>query len=72
MTMVKTFESFVNEELDDFFEDFNDSEKNIKLFTTFSRISTKYENTEIKVPKPKQKFQTKIKTMNKRNDKGIF
>jgi hypothetical protein len=72
MTRIKTFDSFVNEQLDDFFEDFNDSEKNIKLFTTFSKISTKYENTEIKVSQPKQKFQTKIRTMNKRNDKGIF
>lgn len=72
MTRTKTRESFVNKELTDFFEDFDDSEKNIKLFTTFSKILTKYENTEIMITNPKQKFQPKIKTMNKRNDKGIF
>lgn len=72
MTRIKTFESFVNEQLDDFFEDLNDSKKNIKLFTTFSKILAKYENTEIKMTQPKQKFQTKIRTMNKRNNKGIF
>lgn len=72
MSGLKTFESFVNEQVKDFFEDFEDSKKNIKLFTSFSKISTQYEKTEIKVPQPKKRFQSKVKVMNKKNDKGIF
>ena len=72
MSGLKTFESFVNEQVKDFFEDFEDSKKNIKLFTSFSKISTQYEKTEIKVSQPKKRFQSKVKVMNKKNDKGIF
>jgi hypothetical protein len=72
MSGLKTFESFVNEQVKDFFEDFEDSKKNIKLFTSFSKISTQYEKTEIKVDQPKKRFQSKVKVMNKKNDKGIF
>lgn len=74
MSGLKTFDSFVNEQIEDFFEDFEDSKKNIKLFTSFSKISTQYEKTEFKVKEePKKKFQSKVKVMNKRkNDKGIF
>jgi hypothetical protein len=72
MSGLKTFESFVNEQVDDFFEDFEDSKKNIKLFTSFSKISTQYDKTEIKVSQPKKRFQSKVKVMNKKNDKGIF
>ena len=72
MNGLKTFECFVNEQLEDFFEDFEDSKKNIKLFTSFSKISMKYEKTEIKVSPPKKRFQAKVKVMNKKNDKGIF
>lgn len=72
MNGLKTFDSFVNEQIDDFFENFEDSKKNIKLFTSFSKISTQYEKTEFKVTPPKKKFQPKVKVMNKKNDKGIF
>lgn len=72
MSGLKTFESFVNEQVEDFFEDFEDSKKNIKLFTSFFKISTQYEKTEIKMPQPKKRFQSKVKVMNKKNDKGIF
>lgn len=72
MSGVKIYESFVNEQIEDFFEDFEDSKKNIKLFTSFSRISTQYEKTEIKVSEPKKRFRSKVKVMNKKNDKGIF
>jgi len=72
MSGLKTFEYFVNEQLEDFFEDFEDSKKNIKLFTSFSKISPQYEKTEIKVTQPKKKFQPKVKVMNKKNDNGIF
>ena len=59
MSGLKTFESFVNEQVKDFFEDFEDSKKNIKLFTSFSKISTQYEKTEIKVSQPKNGFSLK-------------
>lgn len=72
MSGLKTFEYFVNEQIEDFFEDFEDSKKNIKLFTSFSKISLQYERTEIKVAQPKKKFQPKVKVMNKKNDNGIF
>jgi hypothetical protein len=72
MSGLKTFDSFVNEQIDDFFENFEDSKKNIRLFSTFSKLSHKYEKTEIKVNEPKKKFQAKVRVMNKKNDKGIF
>jgi hypothetical protein len=73
MSGFKIIESFVNEQIDDFFGDFEDSTKNIKLFTTFSKISTKYEKTEIKLSEPKKKFRSKVRVMNnKKTDKGIF
>jgi hypothetical protein len=72
MSGLKTFEYFVSEQIEDFFDDFDDSKKNIKLFTEFSKISTQYEKTEIKVPQPKKRFQPKVRIMNKKNNKGIF
>jgi hypothetical protein len=72
MIGLKTFDSFVNEQIDDFFKDFDDSKKNIKLFSTFSKLSHGYEKTEIKVNEPKKKFQPKVRVMNKKNNKGIF
>jgi hypothetical protein len=72
MNGLKILEHFVNEQLEYFFEDFEDSKKNIKLFTSFPKISTWYERTEIKIPQPKRKFQPKIKIKNKSNNKGIF
>lgn len=72
MSGLKTFESFVNEQEEYFFEDFKDSKKNIKLFTSFSKILTQYENTEINVSQPKKRFQAKVRVMNKKNNKGIF
>jgi uncharacterized protein (DUF2236 family) len=72
MNGLKKIEYFVNEQLEYFFEDFEDSKKNIKLFPSFSKISTQYEMTEIKIPQPKKKFQPKVRAMNKNSDKGIF
>jgi flavodoxin len=72
MNNLKTFSSFVNEQLDDFFEDFANSKKNIRLFSTFSTFSYNYERTEIKVNEFKKKFQPKLKIMNTNKNKGIF
>lgn len=72
MSGQKIFDSFVEEQTEDFFEDFENSKKNIKLFTSFSKISAHYEKTDIKVSMPKKRFNSKIKIMNKTNNKGIF
>lgn len=73
MSGFKKIDFFVSEQLEDFFDDLENSKKNIKLFTAFSKISTQYEKTEIQVPVPKKKFQSKVRVMNnKKTDKGIF
>ncbi len=72
MNDLKIYKEFVNDQLNDFYDDFNDSKKRIKLFTTFSSISLSYEKSDIKIASPKKRFQSKVKLMNKKNDKGIF
>ena len=63
----------MSEQLEDFFEDFENSKKNIKLFTSFSKTSAEYKKKEIEITEPpKKKFQPKVKVINKLNNKGIF
>lgn len=70
MNDFKKINLFVNEQIEDFFEDLEDSEKRIKLFTSFSKIRHKYEMTDIKISTPKKKFQSKVKLINKKQSKG--
>lgn len=73
MSGLKNYNSFVNEQVEDFFDDLEDSKKNIKLFTHFTKLSSTYEKTEIKfTEEPKKKFQSKIKIMSKKNPNNIF
>jgi hypothetical protein len=72
MNDLKILDNFVNDQIENFFDDLEDSNKRIKLFTSFSKISCKYEKTEINVSQPKKKFQSKIKLMNKKSNNGIF
>lgn len=73
MSGLKNYNSFVNEQTEDFFDDLADSKKNIKLFTLFTKLTPTYEKTEIKfTEQPKKKFQSKIKIMSKKNTNGIF
>lgn len=72
MIDTKIYESFVNEQIEDFYEDYVDSQKKIKLFTTFSKSKLLHDQKEITVNQPKKKFQPKIKIVTHNNDKGIF
>jgi len=73
MIEIKKYESFVNEQIENFYEDYEDSQKRIRLFTSFTKSKLSHDKKDIKVDQPKKKFQPKIK-MAKRinNDKGIF
>jgi flavodoxin len=73
MNKKKTLNEFVEDELNDFFEDVETSKKNIKLFTVFSKIDYTYDKTNIKIiNRVKPKFVPKVKIVKKHNDKGIF
>jgi hypothetical protein len=72
MNDFKIINEFVSDQTENFFGDLEDSNKRIKLFTSFSRISLQYENTEMKFTQPKKKFQSKVKIMNKKSNTGIF
>ena len=72
MNDFKIINEFVSDQTEIFFGDLEDSNKRIKLFTSFSRISLQYENTEMKFSQPKKKFQSKVKIMNKKSNTGIF
>ena len=73
MIEIKKYESFVNEQIEDFYEDYEDSQKRIKLFTSFTKSKLSHERKDIEVNEPKKKFQPKIKVVkHTNNDKGIF
>lgn len=72
MNSLKNYNFFVSEQTEDFFDDFETSKKNIKLFTSFAKASPTYEKTDIKFTEPKKRFQSKIKIMSKKNSKNIF
>ncbi len=71
---LKNYNNFVSEEVNDFYKDLENSNKKLKLFSTFnkselSNVETKFSITE----EPKKKFQPKVKNFKKiNNDKGIF
>lgn len=71
--MIKTYNEFVNEELDEFFQDAYDSNKKLKLIPKFkSDLSDVSLCKDINIEAPMKKFKPKIKIMNKKQDKGIF
>lgn len=71
--MIKTYNKFVNEELDEFFQDAADSSKRLKLIPKFkSDLSDASLHKDITIEAPKKKFKPKVKIMNKKQDKGIF
>jgi|688.fasta_scaffold01148_11 hypothetical protein len=73
MIEIKKYESFVNEQIEDFYGDYEDSQKRIKLFTSFTKSKLSHEKKDIKVNEPKKKFQPKIRVAKRiNNDKGIF
>jgi len=70
---LKNYNNFVNEEIDDFYEDLENSNKRIKLFAKFKKSNLKEVKTSFTLPAPKKKFQPKVKSFKKINkDKGIF
>ena len=70
---LKNYNNFVNEEIDDFYEDLENSNKRLKLFATFNKSKLKDVKTSFSIPVPKKKFQPKVKGFKKINkDKGIF
>jgi hypothetical protein len=71
--MIKKYEEFVVEQIDDFHDDFENSKKRIRLFTKFDKIELSKKDTGFMLPQPKKKFQPKIKKYKKtNNNKGIF
>ena len=73
MSEIKKYELFVNEQIDDFYEDYEDSKKRIKLFTSFTQSKLYHNKKEIEINEPKKKFQSKVKVSKySNNDKGIF
>jgi len=70
---VKKYNSFVNEEIDDFYKDLENSNKKLKLFSTFNKSELSEVKTKFSITEPKKKFQPKVKGYKKiNNDKGIF
>jgi hypothetical protein len=71
--MIKKYNEFVTEQFDDFYNDFENSKKKIKLFTKFDKIELSKIDKTFSLPEPKRKFQPKIKSYKKNNNnKGIF
>jgi|TARA_R100000081_G_C4681319_1_gene97643 hypothetical protein len=70
---IKNFDIFVNEEIDDFYKDLENSNKKLKLFSTFNKSKLSEVKTSFSIPEPKKKFRPKVKNYKKsNNDKGIF
>tara|TARA_B100000497_G_scaffold125086_1_gene160894 strand:- start:96 stop:314 length:219 start_codon:yes stop_codon:yes gene_type:complete len=70
---VQNYNTFVTEEIDDFYKDLENSNKKLKLFSTFTKSELKEIKTSFSLPEPKKKFQPKVKGFKKsNNDKGIF
>jgi len=70
---LKKYSNFVNEEIDDFYNDLEASNKKLKLFTSFNKSDLKQVKTNFSIPVPKKKFKPKIKSYKKsNNNKGIF
>ena len=72
--MIKKYNDFLKEELDTFYDDFEDSKKRLKLLAKFTKFKGTHKGKDIEVTEiPKKKFQPKVKQFKKtNNDKGIF
>lgn len=70
MKDLKISELSVSDQIESFFEDFETSKKNIKLFTKFLSVNAQYDKVNITIPEPQKKFHSKIKVMNKKSNKG--
>ena len=70
---IKNYINFVNEEIDDFYDDLETSNKRLKFFANFNKSKLKDVKTNFSLPEPKKRFQPKVKNYKKsNNDKGIF
>jgi hypothetical protein len=70
---IKNYISFVNEEIDDFYDDLNTDNKRLKFFANFDKSDLKKVKTNFYLPEPKKRFQPKVKSYKKsNNNKGIF
>tara|TARA_R110000765_G_scaffold130736_2_gene229257 strand:- start:301 stop:519 length:219 start_codon:yes stop_codon:yes gene_type:complete len=70
---IKNYISFVNEEIDDFYDDLNTDSKKLKFFANFDKTELKEVKTSFSLPVPKKRFQPKVKSYKKsNNNKGIF
>jgi|TARA_R110001592_G_scaffold32818_1_gene114573 hypothetical protein len=70
---IKNYINFVNEEIDDFYDDLETSNKRLKFFANFNKSKLKEVKTNFSLPEPKKRFQPKVKNYKKsNNDKGIF
>ena len=73
MMGIKNYDNFVNEEIDDFYNDLETSNKRLKFFAKFNKSTLKEVKTSFSLPEPKKKFQPKVKGYKKsNNNKGIF
>ena len=73
MMSLKNYDNFVSEEVDDFYNDLEDSNKRLKFFASFGKSKLKEVKTNFSIPEPKKKFQSKVRGYKKiNNDKGIF
>ena len=73
MMSLKNYNNFVSEEVDDFYKDLENSNKRLKLFSTFNKSKLDNIETKFSIPKPKKRFHPKVKGFKKiNNDKGIF
>lgn len=73
--MIKKYENFVNEELKTFYDDLEDSKRNLKFFSKFkSSIGDIKLDESFDLGKPKKKFKPKMMLHKKLNinNKGIF
>jgi len=69
----KNYNIFVSEEVNEFYDDLENSKKRLKFFATFSKSDLNQVKTNFSIPAPKKKFQPKVKGFKKiNNDKGIF
>lgn len=68
--------NFVENELNYFFNDLNDSNKNLKLFIKFNiENEYSYTNKDMSISEPKRKFCSKIINTNtslKKSNKSVF
>jgi len=70
---LKKYNNFVNEEIGDFYDDLERSNKKLRLFSTFDKSELGEVKAKFSIPIPKKKFQPKIKGFKKiNNNKGIF